>query len=145
VDIVLRRVYHVSTGEITFEDIPDDNITIDKIKSDMLSTLYTMYTDSLNRGFISSANGGEVLYGYDSNYQLIYSKWANVLSLDSSRTSVTLGTPSGVVTLTREQFMQFMNDAEVFELNLFANRMSLEGQIKNATTTDELNGIVISL
>lgn len=140
------RVYNPKTREIVIQEVDDVPVSIDDLKSSMLSSLSNLYQDILNRGFSSSASGSPIFYGYDPNYQLIYSKWANVLALDPTRASVSFSTPNGtLVTLTRDQFMKFMNDAETFELNLFNNRMNLEANISNATTVDELNVINIAL
>lgn len=137
---------NVLTGEITEEDISDVQQDIETIREQKLQNLYSLYSYILSNGFISSANGSPIQYGYDTNFQMIYSKWANVLALDPNRTSVTFSVPDGsIVTLTRDQFIQFMNDAENFELNLFNNRANLENQIKNETDVYTLNTIEIKL
>lgn len=141
-----KRIFNPLTGEITTQEVADELVSIESVRSDILLSLYNLYQEKLENGFISSASGTTIQYGYDSNYQLIYSKWANVLALDPNRESITFSTPnSTIVTLTRVQFIQFMNDAEQFELGLFNNKMSFEEQIKNASTVDELNTMVINL
>jgi hypothetical protein len=134
------------TGEITEVDVADIIVPVEVLREQKLQVLYGIYDYLLSRGFISYANGSAIQYGYDMNMQIIYSKWANVLALDPNKASVMFSIPdSQIVTLTRDQFIQFMNDAETFELNLFNSRMELESQIKNAPDVDTLNKIEINL
>lgn len=140
-----KKFFNPVTGEITVRYVEDIPVSIDYLKSQMLLSLYTLYQEILNRGFISSANGTPIEYGYDSNYQLIYSKWANVLALNSTKDSITFGTPNSMVTMTRAQFLQFMDECEQFELGLFLKRKDLESKINNAQSIDDLNAIDMSL
>jgi hypothetical protein len=140
-----ERIFNALTGEITEIEVADSTLPIEDVKPQILSSLNSMYQTTLVRGFVSSATGTAIEYKYDQNFQMIYIKWANILALDSTKDSVVFATHNGVVTMTRQQFVQFINDAQQFELNLFTKKTDLENQINNATTIDELNAIVLTL
>jgi hypothetical protein len=139
-----QRIFNALTGEITEIEVPDEVIPIEVLRSQKLSALNNLYQSTLVGGFVSSATGTPISYKYDQNFQLIYIKWANILALDSTKDSVMFATHDGVVTMTRQQFVQFINDAQQFELELFNKKTDLENQI-NSATIDVLNSIVISL
>jgi hypothetical protein len=139
-----KAVYDASTGKIELVDISDP-LSFTLLQEAMLTSLMDMYKATIVQGFTSSATGTAIEYGYQSQDQLNYSKWANYLALDSTKTSVTIGTVNaGVVTMTRAQFLQFVNDAEAYEMGLYNQRITLENQIKSATTVDELNAITLA-
>lgn len=141
---MMQRNYNPITGEITIVEYQEPYIALEDKKALLLKELNYTYNASLENGFYSSASSYPVQYGYSQNMQMIYSKWANVLALDPSRTSVTFAISNGQITLTRDQFIQFMNDAESFEINLFTSKTDFENQISSATTIDELNAINIA-
>lgn len=85
------------------------------------------------------------MYGYSQQDQLNYSKWANVFALNPTRESVIIGSIShGVVSMTKEQFIQFIADAENYEVTMYLQRKDIEEQISGASTIDELNNIIIT-
>jgi predicted alpha/beta-fold hydrolase len=103
------------------------------------------YKLAITTGFYSLATGDNVMYGYSQQDQLNYSKWANVFALNPSKVSVIIGSIShGVVTMTKEQFIQFIADAENYEVTMYLQRKDIEEQISGASTIDELNNIIIT-
>lgn len=138
---MMQRNYNPITGEITVVEYQEPYISLDDKKSLSLKELSYIYSTCLDDGFNSSANGTIIQYGYSQNMQMVYSKWANILALNSNIADVTFSISNGVVTLTRDQFVQFMSDAQSFEISLFNKLNSYKNQISSATTVDEINAI----
>jgi hypothetical protein len=139
------RLFNPTTGEITVEEVPDVIPNVEELRSQKLIQLMELYKSAITIGFYSSATGDKVMYGYSQQDQLNYSKWANVFALNPSRESVIIGSISnGVVTMTREQFTQFIADAENYEVTMYLQRKDIEEQINGASTIDELNSIIIT-
>jgi hypothetical protein len=139
------RLFNPTTGEITVEEVPDVIPNVEELRSQKLIQLMELYKSAITIGFYSSATGDKVMYGYGQQDQLNYSKWANVFALNPSRESVIIGSISnGVVTMTREQFTQFIADAENYEVTMYLQRKDIEEQINGASTIDELNSIIIT-
>lgn len=134
---------NVETGlEELIEAEEWESPSLEVLKTHKMEQLMNTYKSKLVQGMTSSATGEEVLYGYSQQDQLNYSKWANALSLDPLKESVTIGTVShGVVTLTREQFLQFSRDCEAHEMGLYNKRVVLQTQITNALTVPVLESI----
>jgi hypothetical protein len=139
------RLFNPTTGEITVEEVPDVIPNVEELRSQKLIQLMELYKATITIGFYSAATGDKVMYGYSQQDQLNYSKWANVFALNPSRESVIIGSISnGVVTMTREQFTQFIADAENYEVTMYLQRKDIEEQISGASTIDELNNIIIT-
>lgn len=133
---------------LTGEELVDTNefiVSEEEIRNRLLNQLMEQYTQKVNAGFTSNATGESILFGYNEKNQLDYSKYANLFALDSQKTHVVIGTDThGVVPLTREQFINFMKDAEAHEVGLYVKRKALEEQIK-ISTAEELQAMVIDL
>lgn len=142
-----KTTFNVSTGEVTTEEVNENTVeSLEELKDRKQQELIGNYKAIIVQSFTSSATGVEVTYGYSQQDQLNYSKWANVFALDTTKESVIIGSVSdGVVTMTREQFLTFIRDAEAYEVGLYTKRKDLETQINNAVTVEELSSIVISL
>lgn len=141
-----KVIFDAMTGETTIEEIIDEIteniIPLEDLKLIKLEQLMDSYKSTIVSGFPSSATGEQIIYGYKQQDQLNYSKIANLFALDTNKTSTILGSEShGVVTLTKEQFLVFMADAETHEMNLYLKRKNIENSINNATTVEELEQI----
>lgn len=140
-------LYNPITGEMTpIEDSENtQHRSIEELKNFRLNELSDAYKASLFTCFTSSASGEEVVYGYKDIDQLNYSKLANLFALNPNKTKTIIGTEShGVIVLTKEQFLVFMEDAEEYEIGEYMKRKNIELQIENAMTVEELEEIVIS-
>jgi hypothetical protein len=146
--IVKKVIYNPITDEKTFIEVEEEVEVedINSLKNYKFLQLMDVYKSKIEEGLISSITGTSILYGYKDQDQLNYSKLANLFALNPTKESTILGTMShGVISMTREQFINFMDDAETFEIGLYTNRKQIEAQINNATTIDELNDVVMSL
>lgn len=137
-------IYNALTGEVTEVEV-EDLQNIDELRANTLTVLMDTYKKKIIEGFITSCTGTPISFSYSQQDQLNYSKIANLFSLNPAKTSTILGSDShGVVTLSKEQFLLFMEDAESYEMNMYVKRKQLEQQIVSATTIEELNSIVIN-
>jgi hypothetical protein len=136
--------YDALTGRVSIRDM-EESISLDELKKSRQYELMNIYKESIVSGFNSSATGEVVRYGYKEQDQLNYSKLANLFALNPAKTSTIIGSDShGVVTLSKEQFLQFMEDAEQYEMSMYIKRKQLEEQINSTTTIDELQAITLS-
>jgi Domain of unknown function (DUF4376) len=136
--------YDALTGRVSIVEI-EEVISLDELKKSRQDELMNIYKESIISGFTSSATGENIRYGYKEQDQLNYSKLANLFALNPTKTSTILGSDShGVVTLSKEQFLQFMEDAEQYEMSMYVRRKELEEQINSTTTIDELQAITLS-
>lgn len=136
--------FDVKTGEEILVDVFDTTLDIESIRTQKLDQLMQIYKDTIVKGFTSQANGTPVFYTYSQQDQLNYNKIATTVALDPTNDSIQVGSANGVVTMTRAQFLQFVQDAKNYEMNLYLKRISLENQISNSDF-DTLNGMAISL
>lgn len=126
-------------------DITEEDRDIEELRTARFEELMEVYKDTIVKGFTSEATGEPVLYGYSQQDQLNYAKWANVFSLNPAKDFVIIGSIShGVVHMTREQFIVFMDDAETYEVSLYTKRKMLEATIAKADK-DTLVSMVINL
>lgn len=139
-------IYDPITGQSRLEDVTEEIVTdLEPVRQSKVDYVMELYKSTITIGFYSAATGDKVMYGYSQQDQLNYSKWANVFALNPTRESVIIGSIShGVVSMTREQFTQFIADAENYEVTMYLKRKQLEEQISGASTIDELNSIIIT-
>lgn len=137
-----RFLYDPITGSKTeIEDVTSE-ISIKELKEQKHIELEKTYTQLVSSGFVSSINGQDITYGYRQEDQLNYSKLANLFALNPDKVSTYLGTVShGVISLTREQFISLMDDAEQHEMGLFMKKKSIENLITLAESVKEVEKI----
>jgi hypothetical protein len=132
------------TGELTENEIPDSIPNIEELREQKLSQLMDLYKNTIIQGFTSNASGIPMFFTYSQQDQLNYNKIATTVALDPTNDSIQVGSANGVATMTRNQFLQFVQDAKSYEMNLYLKRITLENQI-NSADINTLNGLVISL
>lgn len=145
--MVKQITINALTGEVTEVEVADEvSFSTDDLKAQKLGQLSDIYKSTIVLGFVSSATGTPITYGYSQQDQLNYSKWANVFALNPSKESVIIGSVSnGVVTMTRDQFIRFMADAEAYEVGLYQKKADIQQRITNAQSVSDLNAIEIEL
>jgi hypothetical protein len=142
-----KAEFNATTQTLIIEDVQDpsqDTLDIDIVKNQKLQELMDLYKDIIVQGFTSEATGTPIFFTYSQQDQLNYNKIATTVALDPTNDSIQVGSANGVVTMTRAQFLQFVQDAKNYEMSLYLKRISLENQISNADF-NTLNGLVISL
>lgn len=137
--------YDISTGQETSIDVPDIELSIEELQEQKLSQLMDLYKNTIVQGFTSNTTGTPIFFTYSQQDQLNYNKIATTVALDPTNDSIQVGSDSGVVTMTRAQFLQFVQDAKTYEMGLYTKRISLENQINTAPDIPTLNGIAITL
>lgn len=140
-------IYDAASGSEQYVEVSGtiDSSLLNEYKNAKLAELMNLYESILVQGFTSSATGTPVFFTYSPTDQLNYSKIANLFAIDANKTSAQIGTPSGVVTLTRDQFLVFVQDAEAYEMGLYTKRKTLEAQITAETDVNVVSNMFISL
>lgn len=122
------------------------NLTLEEAKVLKQKELKYHYKKDLVGDITSSLLGTDnnnIIFGYREIDQLNYSKRANSLALDSTITSFQMGTVShDIVTLTKNDFITFMRDAEIHEMTLYSKYANLRNQIDNAISIEDVQLIV---
>lgn len=140
------------TGEQTIEfwNLPDPEPTTDQLQQWWVSYLKDAKIAELNdacnqeilAGFTSSALGQPHTYGFDYEDQQNLNGQLAILMFDNTITSVNWKTKdAGVLTHTRDQFIQVCKDAEAFKRSRIEKFWNLKAQVQQATTEDQINAI----
>lgn len=140
------------TGEqhIEFWNLPDPQPTdqdfqswwVPCLKDSKIAQLKQKCYETIIAGFTSTASGTQHTYGLDEKDQRNLNGQLSILMLDNTITSVTWKTlDAGVITLTRDQFMQLCKDAEAFKRSNIEKYWNLVSQVQAATTVDQINAI----
>jgi hypothetical protein len=117
--------------------------TLDEIKKDKVVKLQQSYYASFTT-FQSSALGTLKTYPIDLEAQKNFNDYQNRLIADSNKDSFYFKTleDGTLINHTRLQFLQLMEDGELFKVNQTIKINNLVNQVKTATTIDEVNAIV---
>lgn len=140
-----RLNINIATGETTLEDVADIQPSLDDVRNQKLQQVMDLYKNAIVEGFISNATGTPLFFTYSQQDQLNYNKIATTVALDPTLGGgIQVGSLSGVVTMTRAQYLQFVQDAKTYEYGLYNKRIDLENQIINAVDIQTLNSIDIA-
>ncbi|MHB1651680.1 MAG: DUF4376 domain-containing protein [Desulfitobacteriaceae bacterium] len=109
-----------------------------------IASLQTLFQQTLNTGFSSSANGTPISYGFTDADQTNLSQELNIVNAGLAALPIQWGAKDGVtiVSLTDAQFKQLCKDANDFKWSLVTKLRTLIGQVQAATTVTAVNAIV---
>lgn len=138
------NVFDCITGMRELREVEVPPIDIRDAQERKYREVQRVYEETMPKSFFSDATGQNLEYVYALKDQLNYSKIANTLLMDESKTEVYIGIKSGgVVAMTRSQFADFMKDAERYEMNLYMQKKTYEQIIASATDVDTILSMVI--
>lgn len=141
--------YHVDTTNNTIVwDIANPiGASLADVQSSKIAQLRDMFTQTLVKGFVSSADGTSRTYGYTpTDYPHSDQSNMNKVSTQILMGAATFPIPyadinGSPVPLTQTQFTQLVTDAGNFELAQTEQLRRLIGQVQSATTVDAVNTI----
>lgn len=137
-DSLIRKKYNRTT--LSFEDVPKslEEIKVEK-KVELLQAYYASFTT-----FQSSATGTIKTYPCDQEAQQNLKDYEQRLIANPNKDSFWFKTieDGTLVNHTRAQFLQLMEDAETFKVNLTIKYNDKIKQVDLATTETEVNAIV---
>jgi hypothetical protein len=128
-------------GNIISVTVPE--IPLEEVKQQKIKELDTARDTAIQEGFTSSVTGQELVFGYTEKDQLNILKQTNILTLNPSIDTIMWNTKDGqIVTLTRQQFIDMLNDIQNHENTIWTKYRELATQVEAATTVEEINSIV---
>ncbi len=97
---------------------------------------------TFNAGFVSSASGSTLTYGFTPQNQADMTELATMLSLAVATWPVSWQLPDGtIVSLTQAQFTQLLTDAQKFKWAQLNQLRTLQAQVQAATTVSAVQAI----
>ena len=100
-------------------------------------------TATFNAGFVSSASGSTLTYGFTPQNQADMTELATMLSLAVATWPVSWQLPDGtIVSLTQAQFTQLLTDAQKFKWAQLNQLRALQSQVQAATTVSAVQAIL---
>jgi hypothetical protein len=136
--------YHVDINQTPHVIAWDAAIgqTLAQTQTAKKAQLQTLYSQTLAAGFISSANGTSVTYGFSPSDQANMTQIQSAISAGIETWPVDYGDVHGVVvTLTSAQFLTLETDADRFKWAQVKQLRTLVGNAMAATTVDAVNAI----
>jgi hypothetical protein len=130
--------YTIQNGQL----VADPNISalqLQEAKDAKVREIYAKRDETILAGF-TSANGHQYFYGESDQRKL--QGQSNLLLLDPTITSVDWMTKEGIVTHTRDQFIEVLKEAGKFERDQHTKCYTLEAQVWAATTLAQVQAIV---
>lgn len=116
------------------------NWWIEFLKKDKLEKLSDTCESTICNGFVGT-NGHQYQFDYKDQDNLTQ----QMLFLVNDPTIVSIDWKTkdvGILTHTRDEFLQVCKDADSHKRSNFGKYWTLEAQVKSATTEDEINSIV---
>jgi hypothetical protein len=116
--------------------------TLAQTQAAKVAQLKSMYAQTLAAGFVSSANGTAVTYGFAPNDQDNMTQIQSAISAGIETWPVEYGDNLGnIIPLTQAQFTVLESDANRFKWAQVKQLRALIGQVMAATTVDAVNAI----
>jgi hypothetical protein len=120
----------------------EPDMTLEQAQSAKKAQLQTMYAQTLAPGFISSASGTAVTYGFAPSDQDNMTQIQSAISAGIETWPVDYGDVHGnVIPLTQAQFTVLETDANRFKWAQVKQLRTLIGQAMAATTNDAVNAV----
>jgi hypothetical protein len=117
--------------------------TLEDYQQNKIYELNTACNKEILGGFTSSVTGVAHQYKFDMEYQNNLNQEATMLALDSTIISVDWPTiDAGVVTHTREQFIQLCKESKTFKEQRLYRYFNLKAQVLATTTINAVNAFV---
>ena len=122
--------------------IIDDSVKLPRMQESKIEEINTACNLEILSGFSSSATGEEHLYKFDYEYQGNFDKKLGILSMVPTIQTVDWPTKdSGVLTHTREQFLQVCLEGQSWiESNLF-RYFRMKAEIEGMQSIDEVTSV----
>jgi len=114
--------------------------TLEQAKEQKILELNTDCNQLILNGFPSTCTGVEHQYKFDMEYQANFSQQGVMVALDPTMTSVLWPTSdAGVLSHTREQFIQLCNDAQTWKSTNTYRYFELKAQVMSLDSIDAIN------
>jgi hypothetical protein len=133
--------YTIQNGVPVHTPIPDE-VKLANAKQAKQAELKQKLQQTLLAGFTSSADGTERRYGFAPTDQQHWTWLLGVLTAGTCPNPIMVKDINGTrITMTTDQAKQLCLDAQNFYLTNYQHWDSLEQQVDNATTVDQVNAI----
>lgn len=139
--LIRERIDEQTLGEpVDLEKIAAASADLDRVKAAKITELDTLCENEILAGFQSAATGH--FFRFNAYDQMNFTQQMLVLISDSTIAEVTWKTEdAGVVTLTRDEFLAVIREAEAHKRGLMERYWTLKAQVLAAETVDEVNAI----
>jgi hypothetical protein len=140
-DKFARYLYRVDPNTQTIIwDITEPTATLEQVKAAKIDFLNTECAKAIYAGFTSASTGH--FFIFDEEAQANFNQQSTLLLLKPDIVEVQWKTENaGVITLTREQFIQVVEEAAQHKQTQIARYWQLKEQVLAATTKEEVDAI----
>jgi hypothetical protein len=130
------------TPDRLYLELDKTSATLEDVKAAKIAQLNYLCNQTILAGFISAALDQEHTYGFDLEDQANLTGQLTLMQVDQSITEVDWKTKdAGVLTHTRDQFIQVCKDGAAFKNQQIAKYWTLKAQVEAATTWQEVDAI----
>lgn len=134
--------FDLTLGDYVEQSRVERPVDLSIIKQNKIDELVALKNADIEAGFTSNAAGTPIKFGYDAGDQEYLHKKATMIALNQAISSVQWKTAdSGMVTFTRDQFIQVINDGAAHEEGFEYKYLNLEANVMNAMTATDVAAI----